>query len=1857
MDAFARQFSAVVWQKGKPPLDSELNLMSLEAWESLRQVVRTMVPSGFFMDPTRADVDFQFNPNWANRFRLGNPRTPTGMQESPETQPVVWANVNGWVLPIAGTQIDDLSNVISLMAPPESDTRIDYVFLEAWQTRVDANPSTANKPEATKIFKYGNVLFGGTNIDDDLEDPTIGYDTTARIQVQYRLRVHGGGVGNGSTVTLNVYPDGLGDPYIYGQGTFASPVALLGAFENMRTELGDPSLWRAGNGDPDNSFGTVDGYVYAIPVCAIFRRGSNDYSAVQHGGGNPTHNGSFDRMPMATHAPNPTSRELQTPLLTSIMLSTDLVIHTDPLLLGASGLDDPYMQADLSHVFLVIDNEIVGVSAVDTNTGDITIPAGGRGRFGTAAAGHLLGAPIKFYNNRPDGLFADEIARQDVLDLRHAINAQDWDYNRLLAHNVAALTKGTLKSAWKQESKGTTIGPVIHEVDSLLAGSAIATPNYTTRVDGPDGIRTVWSDAAALQTDVTIMCDNEATQDQGTVGITTDPFDVNVTWDVGPDFHPSGFMNDVGGTNWTDGSSILLFTGGEFGNQGVRGTFKDSGTRGVRLVTPKEYWKTGYPIVDPANGNQNPVSLRFVQQRGLEAAPPGLSAIDAARHVGPMYPWRETNFERPFVVLGSILHTSLRMTNILATKLFDVDIPNAIGYIDVGVDFDNVNWFSKDIAGNFQDDPTLITNPLFHDLKTLYGMLTDGGRDSTGASSEVYVVLYGDDAAGAQNNNGAFKVIGAGMTAGYTNKNAPISTGIVVQALSPGFTTGGFNSASGGAVTIEFRSQYTHSEDLSVYNPSRWADVAVVLTDVAGLTEHPWKKEYLGFGAVDGYDLSLPASGVPNKMILNTTFMYHPGHGATARVADELVRFARVGSVPSDGPYLRQSPIAVDPTFPGPAGEMFWNANHVQLWNRLPGLGWHAPFAPNYGGNVVGFTEQDREHELFVDRGSKTIIFRPFRSRDMTLDATDFTGFLPQSLMGPYTYTDGGAKDCNQIFTGTPADGKKMGFAVPYEFMPRFGRQDIPYYKYIGESPQPFMPGINHLFLDREDVTRPVFNVIGGEDNPTGGNQVKNMLFVTGLATYAHHGTTTVGTNNQPYIAARKTTSINNVVPYAQNVIDSLAAVNSSDFGRGLKGIQLPPYYGVARLIGVYDYRDFVTKGGRTIDVNNRWGADNDAAPNLLREDVDSQTLFILRDGAQDITSPLGGPQQTGDHTYIVPSNVLDLTRALQYGTSPHAFEDFQFVVVCTVFGFARDFINGNNFVLCRKHSGKGSTNVDGTVFDSVDTPNELEGVSMVIPCPASSNDQFYAAYNRTVYQGDVYMSRKGTVSVASDYEERYGQLDSAAQYNMRWPIQQYNNAGGYVPETPNARAFEVLASMDFYTTMGTGKVGGQMYPGTPLDVGYVQNTPQAALRATDTVNDPQWQTWTRTYTEGQKTNPSRATLSLMGLGDGSLLNVGHEFAVVRVTLLDGSIQDFYFCANAGNETWLNGQGVPSTNIMRMDIVGDAIDKINNHPAMQRAVKVSVGVDKEIIFLAVPVGAEGNGIRVSVYHTDPTVDISTMLQLRTPFPNTKAIGAKVTGAYFFGGMDEPMNAGMGFSQVNLTGMIERLPTGALLQDSDFLCENPLGDKASAMKSSPAGPRPIQNIIPLTNGGDEYDRFMGEPGALIAESDGSVTTTDFGAWRQINPTGTTIFRLYRGGGPLFVLSDDGISGGPVDWVSDSFPASIKPVLKGGVLVCRAMLVRNFYEEVVAAGPVTVTQGDEIQMVIATYGILGDTNIREAGLTLGGIISPAGYGEGYAASDRFRLAGRPMFKGYNRQVPNPADVTLAVYPDELRQGRDI
>ena len=2146
LSALKTQYQTCIFQAGKPPLDSEVNLISSIQLSNFQQMIQSQMSSGFIIDPTRALDDYQFNPNWASYFMLGNP-------VAGDKNPPIYANVNGWIIPVTGTHTtlasnadNLLANIIKLYPPPTaSDSeRIDFVFLEAWACRVNPNPSIANKPAKDKIWPYGNTQFGDTAnlLPDTIEDPAVGFQTTARIQVQYRLRVYGSGEAEGNCVDLFHYPDGLGDPVIKGQGTLAAPPpptppTITFPFLNMGTELGDPSLWRAGDGE-DNDLGTLDGYTYAIPICAIFRRNSSTYSAAST---SPNQNGSYYRTPSVPISTDALSgaRTLNVATLSDDLNETDGILAPATIYitnLVGSGFDE----VTVFPFRMILDNEIVSISSMNLITGTVTIPIGGRGRFASAVTNHTAGTSLKFFNTRPDNLFTDQIIKNDILDLRHAVNTQDWDYYRLLEHNVMSLVKNELRTTWKGSASGNTEGVSVHEVDVLYAGTLAPAYPQTTSLDGPDGVRTIWSDSAAIQPDVTLLLDPTGVQGQ------VDNLTSAIKWEVDPGFAPWGFLNnfDVGTGNWTDGSVIFMAIGGTTGDLGARGTFNDSTVKAVRALLPPEYWKALPAQGQPAT-NEYPVSIRFEGQRAFEGLPANLPVAslvppvysDVARHPGPMAPCALFNFERPLIVLGAILNQSFVNKSIASTALSTGGSYSSDHEIDLGINFDlSGSWYYKDpVTNNFTNDPALVSQPLNHGMRTLYGMLTNNGADNTGASSELYIVLWGDTV--SWKNNGIFKVIGAGTT-GYTTNSASTATSIrVIPLYTAASGWVGFNSGSVQTIHVELRAQYHNSYDASEGGiTARVDDLCIGLTDLLGTSLgtdgqlgsiYPWDRANLGYE--DTYDLSMPFEpftqqteptaydrpAIPTKLLLNMTLLYHPGRSGFARCPDDIVRFGMVYQS-SLGPYLRQSKALIDPTFATavgmPADESYWDPVHIQMWNRLPSCGLSAPSATYYGGGVVGGTEQDREHELFIDRGSKTVIFRPFRKRSMTLNGYTENAVPANCLLGTYTYATEPTwnKGASVLFTGTATSGKQMGVAVPKEFMPRFGRQDIPYWQDIDNS-QSFLCGINHLFADNVDVDDSVFQIIGGEKVGGSGAGVKTQVFFTKPdgASYGFQEDLTASSNVRKSYVARKSTDIDPTANvYTAEIAAKFSAVRSSDLGVGLKGIQLPPYLGVARLLGVYTMEDYLAAGGITFNAF-RTTMETGHAPNLLRIDATQQTLFIMQGGARDLTQGETDDLSDGrdDHTYIIPSNAIDITLANDYDpVTKNKFEDFEYVVETTVFGFARGFINKNNYVLIRLVDGKGTTQKDKIPSGQAAVDYEIDGINMVIPCPAGYHDVLYTAYNRTAYQGDAYMTR-----TQSDYLSRYGQISIPHQYAVETPILQYDSNGAFIPEVTNPTAFEVLASMDFYTTYGTGKIGGRLLPGTYLDNCYTENTYDAALRkptsrevSLNTSDQWDWRVLPRTFTAGQTQNNTARASVIFSIEDYHSLvleaakiptaynttirfnlpnntvvdmtsilnrymelaplppptsNTGywslywgyganvetqtHTFdvslypgqATVIDTLLHPEITwgdtleaDDCFVAypdatgstaqtqpdyvklldvipfidsfnnlnlvirHIGTDTpfaYLTGQSdatpivqcaatitwasfiLPNT-FTNATITGNfdfgtnfntdnllirfqnynrelipvvksvtragtvttiavqlynfgttQVDKshttviltafepsirteitsipvkisrtsyhnsitenlyrtmqglaaqINNHPILKNWINAEYEWQgsASVQFYSLASGIQGEALSVEIKH--PTLysilnyaQLKKIPLLQYPLKSDNLFGCTKTNflpTYDNGHdtnlqtLDSPINAGDGASPISLAGITERLPLGILLQDCDFLCEDPLNDDVSGMKASPAALQPIQNLLVPTQSsntqsyvtgsasGEEYDRFTGEPGLLFTVSQGTTVPTNYAAWNGTVGSGTKTYRTYRGG-PSFVLSGTK-PGGPIDWVAGSFSAPMRPVLKGGLLACRALLVRNF-TETPNGYQTPVSAGDEIQMVMLTYGILGNEETRVAGVSMHGTVSPAGYGEGYAAVDRYRIAGHPMFRSYSRKVPDSASVQIAPYPTE-------
>ncbi len=504
LDPTGTQYAEVILQQGKPPMDAEFNLLQELSSNFSRQIVLRGTPSGFLGSETNPRADFITNPIWSNWLKFGP-------QRSGEQQAVMWAVVNGWLIPVTGTRTgtppgspDDVDtfNVIALDPPPgnSGDFRVDFVFLEVWKARIPPNPATLNKPSASAVWKYGNVEGGFTFLADDLVDPALGFETSQRVQLQYRIRVVKGLVG------LTSAPDGFDPTVVKGQGAAASPTSYV--FSNMRQALGDPGLWRAGDGSPSaqTALGTVDGYAYAVPIATIFRRNSVSWS------GDPSQNlnGAFNRNPTAVDrtgiATFTNTATLSADLSSSAVVASLVTSANIPLPLNPA-----------TPVLIRIGDELMTYTSITTG-GSPTINGLIRGANNTRAEFHKSGSVVTVIAGRPDALFSDQVATTDILDLRHLVNPNGFDYTSLLRGNLDRLLRGQLRANWKRTGAGPQ-GPFVAYQDKIAAGSVSL---GVTKLDAPDNIRMVFSDAATPQPVELILKANG----------TALPSPINVAWSL-----------------------------------------------------------------------------------------------------------------------------------------------------------------------------------------------------------------------------------------------------------------------------------------------------------------------------------------------------------------------------------------------------------------------------------------------------------------------------------------------------------------------------------------------------------------------------------------------------------------------------------------------------------------------------------------------------------------------------------------------------------------------------------------------------------------------------------------------------------------------------------------------------------------------------------------------------------------------------------------------------------------------------------------------------------------------------------------------------------------------------------------------------------------------------------------------------------------------------------------------------------------------------------------------------------------------------------------------------------------------------
>jgi hypothetical protein len=544
-----RQYTSVVFQASKPPLDSELNLISLIDLENQAEEVRSRLPSGWLMNEMNPRADYSTDPSYSNYFFFGR-------NQSGEVRNLTWAVVNGWMVPVTGTRTGsppinpndvDYWNRIILNPPPTgaSGNVPEFIFLEVWLQRIDVDPPppavAPGKPTRNFIYRFGNVDGGFSYLPDELVDPDINYETTKRVQLQYRIR-------NVQNIGLSTNPEGFDPTTVFAQGALSVPTNV--PFTNMRQALGDPGLWRAGTGDPV-TFGTADGYVYAIPLCVVWRRNSAGFSTSNLAGAFNRNSTAISKLDYTTYANQIT--------LPAAISDTDTTFTLNSI----SGTFLSKM-SNFGEAYVRIDDEYVRISSVTTvSPTSFIVNITDRGVLGSTARSHVAGSAVKLYTIRPDGLFADQVTSTDILDLRHSV-ADKFDYESILKTNVVELLKGNLRSTWKTYGAAASQGAVV------LYGD-IVTNNPTnaglTKLDAPDGLRRTWSDSAVMQRFcIPIRCPNPA--DPNPVTSPTDlagnfkiaPYESVINWSGFAPAHPNGpSRNNASGIRyWWNGDEVTV---------------------------------------------------------------------------------------------------------------------------------------------------------------------------------------------------------------------------------------------------------------------------------------------------------------------------------------------------------------------------------------------------------------------------------------------------------------------------------------------------------------------------------------------------------------------------------------------------------------------------------------------------------------------------------------------------------------------------------------------------------------------------------------------------------------------------------------------------------------------------------------------------------------------------------------------------------------------------------------------------------------------------------------------------------------------------------------------------------------------------------------------------------------------------------------------------------------------------------------------------------------------------------------------------------------------------------------------------
>jgi hypothetical protein len=394
----------------------------------------------------------------------------------------------------------------------------------------------------------------------------------------------------------------------------------------------------------------------------------------------------------------------------------------------------------------------------------------------------------------------------------------------------------------------------------------------------------------------------------------------------------------------------------------------------------------------------------------------------------------------------------------------------------------------------------------------------------------------------------------------------------------------------------------------------------------------------------------------------------------------------------------------------------------------------------------------------YLDSGSKTVILTPFqviRFPDVYYLNTSPTLIIGQNPEGGSV----GTLDPLALFH------KNAYVTLPRHLVPGFGAVYVPM---LPASNSDYSQGFNFMLMSKIGTasTSPDFN--------------GTYINYTTLATTCSIFSTSVTYNATGGSPLRAGARLFNDDPTAPGAFTTAR-------GLGRQGIELPPYYGIARLFAVYESGDYAANGSAFNISGDRAPVGGAHAVNLLRQNVDGPAFWIERDNL-------------GVSTFILNADAIDITKSI---VNPiPTFSAGHYVIEASIFGFDVD-----SFDLTKPF--RLAISIDQTLSQPLAGPNT------VLPGPLNSTDTALINYSRTPYQGDAWQ----TQTQALDMAHTQGPLTSANAFTL-----DSTELTAASLTRPNQKPLEVLASIGFITSLGTGRLSGDFVAPNvydPRNVGY----------------------------------------------------------------------------------------------------------------------------------------------------------------------------------------------------------------------------------------------------------------------------------------------------------------------------------------------------------------------------------------------------------------------------------------------------